>query len=213
MPINLNSLAGPTSASIFQGSQLKDKVKGKVLRRIVAVVIDNIALSLPGRVRLDLTNSVDLSRPMLAARSPIERVIADNLRTEMESISISGSISATPLGVIAAQSGAIGSYTRRDLRELRKLYQMQDTREPVTLIWGDRVWESVAMSIASKHVGLNKVDLSLRFEEIRIVSPLSVSAALDLDETFIGAGSTSELGSQPTQLVPEPAGVGGGLGG
>lgn len=181
------------------------------LGKVVAFVLTDVAIPVPNRVRLDLTQSVSIGRRASVARSPLERVVVDNLKLEPETITVQGSLSATPLGPVATRLGGFGSAVRRDLRELTKLRKLQARREPVVLVVPARVYLSVALvGIDETHDGRNKVDLSLTFEEIRIVSPIAIEGVLDLETVLAGAGSTTNAGAQPVSTVEVD--VEGGLG-
>jgi hypothetical protein len=203
--LNLGTLARPNSCSIFAADP-------QSLAKIAVFVLNNTVVPVPGRVRLDLTHSVSRSSRTTAARSPLERVVADNIRLNTQTVTVQGSISATPLGVVGAQIGAFGSIVRRDLREVAKLHKIQEKREPVYLVTPAFLFGPATFSIDEQHDGSNKVDLSLTFEQIRIVSPLAVAAATDLQAFFAGATGGEQIGSQPSELVTSPAGVAGGLG-
>lgn len=195
----------PNTASIFASDPV-------TFSKILAFLLVDVAIPVPNRVRLDLTHSVQAGPKVAVARSPVERAVADNIRILPEPVTVVGSLSATPLGPVATRLGGFGSAVRRDLIELEKLRRIQARREPVVLVTPARVYQSMAMSIGETHTGTHKVDLVLNFEPIVIVSPLSVTGVLDLNELLAGASSTSQAGAQPTSTVPEPSGVGGGLG-
>lgn len=204
--INLAKLTRPNTVAVF----LQDPT---TIGRVSAFILENSIIPDPGRVRLDLMRSVNVSRRVSATRSPVERAVADNIRLDPISFTVQGQLSATPLGFLASILGTAGSIVRRDLRELKKLQRFQGLRLPVAVVTPAAVFPSMAMSIDEVHDGSNKVELTLSFVEVRIVSPLSVAALLDLDQMFAGAGATSNLGAQSTDLVTAPADVAGGLGG
>lgn len=206
--INLAKLVRPNTVSIFARDPLADPTIGA---KITAFVLTNTVIPSPGRVRLDLTQSMSGGNRVTATRSPVERVVADNIRREPRTLTVTGSLSANPLGLLAAQLGIVGSIVRRDLRERKKLLAMID--EPVAVVTPFEIFPSMAMSVDDTHDGSNKVELTLSFEEVRIVSPLTVAGALDLDTLLVGAGSTTNLGAQPTDLVAAPVDVAGGVGG
>jgi hypothetical protein len=181
--------------------------------RIQTFLLNNTAVSVPGRVRLDLTKSVAVNRPIAVARSPVEQATADNVRIGQVVVSVTGTLAATPLGVGGALVGSFGSLVRRDLKELDKLIALQESREPVTLVTPQRTYQSMVFSIDEQHPGTNKVDLSLTFHQVRIVAPQLIEALLDLDEALVGAQNTTDLGAQPTEVVDAPVDLNGGLGG
>lgn len=205
MPSNLGQIHRPGTASIFANDPT-------ALGRVVTFILTDVAIPVPGRVRLDLLRGVNVNRPSEAARSPLERVVTGNIRRLPESVTITGQLSATPLGLLARSLGGFGQIIRRDLRELDKLRAIQDACEPVILLLPQRVYPSMAMSIVEAHDGSNKVELTLSFEEVRIVSPLQVTGTVDLDTVLAGAQSEANMGAQPTEVVTAPAGVAGGLG-
>lgn len=203
--VNLGTLRRPGTASIF----VLDPVTGAA--GVAAFILTDIAVPLPNRARLDLLKSSSATRSITVARSPVERAVSDNIQLGPELVTVTGTLSATPLGLIASQLGGFGSIIRRDLLELNKLRRFIDVCEPVLLVLPWRIFPTMAItSLTETHPGSNKVELSITFQEIRIVSPLSVAGALDLDAMLAGAGSTSNAGAQPAASVA--ADVGGGLG-
>lgn len=205
--VNLAKLVRPNTVTVF----LQDPT---TIGKINAFVLTNTVIPDPTRMRLDLMQSVSVSRRVAATRSPVERAVTDNIRLEPVSFSVQGSMSATPLGLLASILGTAGSVVRRDLREMKKLRKFQALRMPVAVVTPFEIFPSMAMSIDEVHDGSNKVDVTLSFEEIVIISPLSVAGVLDLDTLVAGAGSTADLGSTSTDAVTAPADLGaGGLGG
>lgn len=203
---SLGLITRPGTASIFASDPATQA-------KIVVFILQDVAIPVPGRVRLDLLKSMSATSPVTVARSPVERVVADNILIGGRVVRISGTLTATPLGILSAQLGAFGSIVRRDLRELAKLRRIQATREPVALVTPSEVFTSMAMSIDEVHDGSNKVELSLSFEKIRIVSPLAVLGELDYENLLAGAGSSQQVGAQSTEVVASPPGLGaGGLG-
>lgn len=205
MSIDLNSIARPNSVSIFVGG-----VAGAAIAQ--AFLLNNTAISAPGRVRLDLTKNVGITRQATPARSPVETAVVDNIRLEPRGLTVSGTLSANPLGPVNVPLGAFGSAFRRDLKELKKLQQIQDQREPVIVVTYSETFSSMSMSIDEVHTGDNKVDLSLTFEEVRIVSPITTAGALDFDALGVGAGTSQAAGPTSPSTVTAPSGVAGGLG-
>lgn len=202
--INLGTLRRPNTASIFRSDPA-------TLGSIVSVILQDVAISGPNRVRLDLMKSASVNRRSTVARSPIERFVGDNIQIEPASITVTGSLSATPLGPIASRLGGFGSIVRRDLIEMRRLYSFQDLGEPCVLVLPMRIYPSVAITnIAETGNGANKVDVAITFEEIQIINPLTVAGALDLDAILAGSATTTNAGAQGTTEVV--ADVGGGLG-
>jgi hypothetical protein len=202
--VNLGTLRRPATASIFA----IDPVIGAA--GVAVFILTDIAIPLPNRARLDLLKSSSATRSATIARSPLERSVADNIQLGPELVTVQGTLSANPLG-LGAQLGGFGSIIRRDLLELNKLRRFIDLREPMLLVIPARIYPSVAItSITETHPGSNKVELSITFEEVRIISPLTVAGALDLDAMLAGASSTSNAGAQPAASVA--ADVGGGLG-
>lgn len=203
MPVNLGQLAHPRTAAIFANDP-------SGLRDVVQFLLSDLPLPVPNRVRLDLLHSGQSGAQVTVARSPVERAVASNIRIEPEPVTLTGSISANPLGPVASRLGGFGSLIRRDLREFKKLETFQARREPVTLVTPWKTYFSMAMSISASHTGENKVDFSLRFEPLRIISPLTVTGVTNMDELLSGAQQTNNSGAQPTGLTNVD--VGGGLG-
>lgn len=203
--VNLGRFARPRTASIFA----RDPA---TLSKIVTFILTDVAIPVPFRVRLDLTQSIAIGNRVTAARSPVEPAVVDNIRLLPKSITINGSLSATPLGIAATHLGGFGSIIRRDLRELDKLLAIQAKGEPVVLVCARGVFGSMAMSVDEHHDGSNKVDLTLSFEEVRIVTPLSIPGVVDIEAIGNGALSNISAGAQPATAVSAPAGVAGGIG-
>lgn len=204
--VDLTTFARPNTASIFA----RDPA---TLGKILTFILTDLPIPVPGRVRLDMTRNIAVSRRVLAARSPVEPLVVDNIRLQPESVTVSGQLSATPLGPIASRLGALGSFIRRDLRELAKLRTIQEVGNPVVLVIGARVYPSMSMSIDEVHDGSDKVELTLTFEEVVIVTPISVAGAPDLEQIRSGAQSTSNAGAQGTTEVTAPTDLAGGVGG
>lgn len=226
--IQLADFIRPNTVSIFANDPTS------AAAGIVAVLIEDVAIPLPNRVRMSLTQSISVSRPMSAARSPVERAVVDNLRPEPVSVSVTGSLAAhhlprAPFGLTLANKqisqiasrlplnaatalGAVGSILRPDLRALGQLQRLQERRQPVILVTPIGVFPSMAMSIEESHTGLTKVDLSLRFDEIKIISPIYIAGNVALEALLTGAAETQNVGGQVPQAATAPVGVGGGLG-
>lgn len=216
MALNLASFIRPNTATIFVKTSYRkaraSQSEGQQIRTLLeAFFLQNVAISHPGRVRLDLTANHSASRRAEVSRSPLEKANAQNIRIAHESVTITGSLSATPLSMLGAQIGGFGQYIRRDLREVEKLRQIQARREPVVLVTKERVYQSMAFSISEEHPGTNKVDLTLSFEEIRIVAPSTVRGVTDIDE-LLGAESERIANRQPTSAFDASALSGGGFG-
>ena len=77
--------------------------------------------------------------------------------------------------------------------------------EPVVLVTGQLAYPPMVMSNDEVHTGENKVDLTLTFEEIRIISPITVQGILDLAEAQVGAQTQSNAGAQPVEAIDPPA--------
>lgn len=208
MSIDLARLARPNTVSIFADDPT---ARGAV----IALIIENVAIPDRLRVRLDLSQSGAISRRYAISRSPLERATTDAIRREPLAFTIAGTLSATPLGAAAAVLGSFGSFIRRDLRERDKLTALADRREPVILVtpWTNPLDSMAIAGIDESHGGGNKVDLTIAFEEIRIVDPLTVRGVTDLDTLLAGAPDSVELGPQPIEQIVSPADLaGGGLG-
>jgi hypothetical protein len=202
--VNLGTLRRPATASIFA----IDPVIGAA--GVATFILTDIAIPLPNRARLDLLKSASATRPITVASSPVERSVADNIQLGPETVTIQGTLSANPLG-LGAQLGGFGSIIRRDLLELEKLRRFIALREPMLLVIPARIYPSVAItSMTETHPGSNKVELSISFREVQIISPLTVAGALDLNAMLAGSATTSNAGAQPAAEVA--ADVGGGLG-
>jgi len=178
-----------------------------VAAKLTAFLLTQAQIDLPGRFRFDLVRQYTHSSGFDAARSPVEQAVADNLVKRPESLTVSGSLSATPVFAFGGGTGAFGSLIRRDLIQLKALQRLADVGEPLVVVTPSQVFGSMApVSIQDVHTMDHKVELTITFEEIQIVSPLSVDGALDLDALLAGAGATEGIGGQATGAVPDPGG-------
>jgi hypothetical protein len=203
---SLAQLARPNSVSIFTDDPT---TRGK----LAAFVLTNAVVPSASRVRLDLTTSGSVSRSYAFSRNPIEQTVTTRIRRGPPGVSISGTLTATPLGLGSAL-GQLHSVIRRDLKELTKLIAIADKGQPVIVVcpWG--VYDSMGIEqIDETHPGSEKVDLVITFGKILIVSELLVEATLDLETIIAGAPTDASLGSQPVSSAPAPSGLPvGGLG-
>lgn len=205
MAVSLGRFARPTTVTILAQDPAS-------FGKLLAFVLQRIPLPGKKHVSLDLAHNGAASKRFTPTRNPVERAVADNVRPEPETLTLSGSISATPLG-LAAPLGAFGSLIRRDLRLVKQLRDLFDRREPLVVVTPWRTYSSMGgTSIDETHVGSNKVDLLLTFDEVRIVDTTLITGLLDLDEALAGAAATEAMGGQATELVDAPVGVAGGLG-
>lgn len=216
MAVNLNSFVRPNTVSIFKF----DPLNPVDVARVTTLLLTNVVFPTPGRVRLDTTNRYTVTRGNRIARSPVERIVTTNIRKNPITLDVQGTLSATPLyfalplnlsavpvlgqlGSKAAIFGAFGSIVRRDLSETDKL-RIITSGEPVVIATPSETFASMGCELLSEeHDGANRVRLSLRFSEVRIVSPLS----LNLGELLPGAGGMQSAGPA-TQSVPDPGGLG-----
>ena len=176
-----------------------------VKAKIAAFLLTEAAVGFaPGRVRMDLNKSVTVTRAFDVARSPVEQVVADNLVRRPETIVISGTLSATPL--VPFGGVPFGSLARFDLMQLTALRAMQGSGEPLVVVLPARPYGSVALTnLVEDHSRAGRVDLTMTFEEIEIVSPLTIP----VDPDLLAASSFAEVsgGSQPTESVPDVGGL------
>jgi hypothetical protein len=176
-----------------------------VKAKLAAFLLTEAAIGfVPGRVRMDLNRQVTVTRAYDVARSPVEQLVADNLVRRPETITVAGTLSATPL----AQFGGVpfGALARFDLMTLTQLRAMQGGGEPLLLVLPARPYGSVALtSLVEDHSRGGRVDLAMTFEEIEIVSPITVP----VDPDLLAATAFQEVpgGSQPTEAVPDIGGL------
>lgn len=203
---SLGILRRPNSVSIYA----RDPADSS---RVERFLIENTAFGGANAVRLDTMQSASVASPITVTRSPLERAVADNIRIEPRVLSVTGTISATPLRLGGALAGTAGSLRRRDLLAVERLRNIQLRREPVDVVTPFGVFPSMAMTFTEQHGQGNKVGLTFQFTEMIIVSPYLIEAELDIDEATIGAQAGSDIGAQPTELVAAPSDLAGGLGG
>jgi hypothetical protein len=181
--------------------------------KLAAFVLENAVVPAKSRVRLDLTTSGSVSHSFALSRNPVEQTVVSKIVRNPERLVVSGTLSATPLG-LGGSVGQLHSVIRLDLRRRDQLVAIARKCLPVVVVcpWG--VYGSRGIEeIGEDHSGPLKVDLTITFGEILIVSELLVEATLDLETILAGAPTDAELGSQPVESVPAPSGLAaGGLG-
>lgn len=200
MTIGLESFFGPSSCAVFArdpGSPVG------VSATLLAFILNNTEVSVPGRVRLDTTQDYSIQRSITPARSPLFPLTTQKIRQNPVIVTVRGTLSATPLGMVGIALGSFGSAIRRDLREVAKLKQIQLSGEPVAVVLPNReVYTSMAMSVVETHGVGNKVDLDLTFEQIRIVNPLSAISVAGLDSLDVGAVAGQNAGQTSATATP-----------
>lgn len=199
--VSLAQLTQPNSVSIFADDPVSRS-------KLAAFVLTNAVVPSKSRVRLDLTTSGGVSHTYSLTRNPVESSVVTKIRRAPERLTVSGTLSATPLGLGGA-FGALHSIVRRDLKERDKLIAIADACAPVIVVcpWG--VYASMGIEdLTEDHPGAEKVDLTITFGRILIVSEILVEATIDLDTLLAGAPTDAPLGSQPVELVPDPGGLG-----
>lgn len=199
--VSLAQLTRPNSVSIFADDPVSRS-------KLAAFVLTNAVVPSKSRVRLDLTTSGGVSHTYSLTRNPVESSVVTKIRRAPERLTVSGTLSATPLGLGAAL-GQLHSVIRLDLKRRDTLVEIANKCQPVIVVcpWG--VYDSMGIeSLEEDHPGSEKVDLTITFGRILIVSEILVETTLDLDTLLAGAPTDAPLGSQPVELVPDPGGLG-----
>ena len=211
----IGSFIRPKTVSIF-AAPFTGKFGGAVKTRFTQFLIEDARIQSPDRVSFDLSKSRSRSQRYQWPRSPIESITVDNVIKDPRVVNISGTLSATPLGFLsgAVLAGAFGAIVRRDIQILEKLHALADRGEPLMVVAPEFSESSMGIvSIDDRHGEGNKIEISMVLEKVRIVSPLLVEGAIDLDSLLSGVFSEESIGSQAVTSVPEPAGLAGGVGG
>lgn len=198
MPINLANFTRPNSVSVFKF----DPLNPVDVARVTALILSNVVFPVPGRVRLDTAQRWTRTLTQRVARSPVERVVTDNIRPGPVSVVVEGTLSATPLGPLASLFGSFGSLVRRDITEVEKLREIVTAKQVVVVTPSEVHLSMACEQLGEAHGDGNRIRVSLRFTEIRIVSP----AALALDSLNVGASSNQAVGPA-TASAPAPTAV------
>lgn len=159
---------------------------------------------------LDLTKAVNVSRKYQVTRNPIERTVSTGSIKLPISLQVQGTLSANPSTTIVDRVfSAAGRYVRQDLTKLAELEKVFDTGEPMAVVTPIGTFTSMAGEILdSGHSASNKVDLTLQFSKIEIVSPRLVDGVLDLDELLAGVDQDLSGGIEGTDTVTDLGGFG-----
>jgi hypothetical protein len=177
------------------------------LGALVSFLISNTDIPLPGRVRLDVTRSIQGSKRYEATRSPVERHVAQDVIRQPLELTVSGILTATPLSVFRPPIPF--GIARLDLIELAKLKAIADRRDIVIVTTPVGVYPSMVItSLEDRHGEGEKVDLTISFSEIQIASPILVDVAMDVDSLIASHYGSFNSGGQSGSSVPDPGGLG-----
>lgn len=199
-------LVRPSSVAIF-------RKKPSEIGYVVAFILSEIGIPSSKRVKMDLSTSRTHNKTFRATRNPVESSTASAILRDPEVFSVTGRLSANPLGAFGAAAvlGTLGSLVRRDLIEVGKLRAIADEREPVVVVTPERVYTSMAITSMSEvydKASGNGSILSLTFQEIRIVSPVTLSGVVDVDTLVAAQMETLNMGTQSPTDVADPGGFG-----
>lgn len=201
----------PTSVTVFR----RDPAG---LGLVQAFLVTGTATPSDARARFDMTESEVETHTFTPVRERMEKGIAATIATIEDPVSftVTGVLTASPLGYINLAFGLFGSIVRRDISEYRRFLAMGKAREPVIVVAREGSWPSMAItSIVRSKVPSdgNSVRVAVSFEECRIVSPAGVIELVDLESLAVGAGSSSDMGTQSANTPNLPADIAaGGLG-
>lgn len=166
-----------------------------------------VVAEVPGRFRFDTVGSYSANLRHSLARNPLERMTANNIIREPRTLSVTGTVSATPLTGFGLL-GVAGSLIRRDINAVASLRTLAEIGEPLVVVTPSEVFGSMGLvSVQETHPGSNKIDVALMFEEIVIVNPASVAGAVDITAATFGAAQTENMGAQPVDAAADPGGL------
>ena len=196
-------LLRPKTVAIFKTDPTG--AAGAIAKVTAFLLTSAIVADVPGRFRFDLVHQHTATKRYTVTRNPVERIVADNRIREPIALAIRGSVSATPLSGLGPLLGSFGSLVRRDLMAVEQLELLADSGEPLIVVTPSKVYGSMSLdSFEQTHAGGNKVDVSLSFTEIEIVSPLAIVDAVDINAVVFGASSGSNMGAQPVDPFVDP---------
>lgn len=170
-----------------------------------ALAIVPPGIPIPERFIFDAISNQRHTRRVTPVRHPVETglTISDHARREPDTIALEGVVSDTPIAAPAlpggALAGALGTLLNRAHRELLKLNEHFEKREPVFLATSLRVYENALIESFTfgKSAGTgNAIEISIQLVEVRIVSPLEIPSLNDLDGLIFGGEGVADLGTQ-----------------
>lgn len=203
--VAVGGFLGPKRVAIF-AKPPADPTFGS---RLISFVLAGAVVSDPQAMSFDASQERVHSRRYVWTRSPIEAATTDQAIRMPDAVMIRGTLSPTPVGGVLAALGALSTLVRRDREEMDKLRRIADQKLPIVVVMPERSYSSMGIvAIDERHAKGEKIEVTLRLEEVRIVGPLAIEGALDLDTILAGAGSESNLGGQPTTPVADPGGLG-----
>lgn len=209
--LNLTQLVRPTTVTIFASDPVnRSKALAFLISRVSGLVPSASEFANYGgmtkQAHMHLLKSMQSSMSFTATRNPIEKYIADNIIPEPESLNISATLSANPvgynglLGPVAGLTGAVGSIIRLDLSTLSTLRELAKAREPVIVVTPVRTYVDMAItSINETHTGPNKVELQITFQTLTIMEMIPKPSVFDAAD--VGTYSIENIGAQFPKVV------------
>ena len=231
LPELLSPLQGPSTCTVYL-------LEATTLLPIEPLV-DLLPAISPARQSLDVVLSSQKSKRYSVTREPIQdgTTATTNVARELDTLTVSGIISAAPMLAIAGALGTLltlatrggaskalalaatvpGGFAppRRDLMQLQMLELLADRRQIVMVVTPDLTLPHAFIESISRQNGPDVGDgtmVQLGFVEARIVSPAFAAAINDASEILGGKTSTVDAGGQPASAAQAPAGLGSGQG-
>lgn len=199
---NLGSLMRPASVSVWT----KDP---QSIGKFVAFLISRVNIPSPSRFLFDITESENHGRSYRVTRNPVEGIASDNVIRNPDTLTVTGFLSANLLGSpIEVALGGLGSFMRRDRKELENLRRIADLRNPVVVWTPERTYPSMIIESISEHYDKstgNGAGVTVQFVEVRVLTP-GLVVSLDPADAAIGAATSAGMGSQAPTSTPDPGG-------
>jgi hypothetical protein len=179
------------------------KVDPLTLNVVNVFFLLRVAIPLPNRVRLDVTPNQSHTSELMPTRNPVQfgADVTDHAKMEPERVTLTGTLTDTPLGLLAAAAAAVFPFQSRALNEYKKLKEIQESRELVFLATKLKYYTNMMI----RRIVVNRtrdsgkaIDVTIDFEEVRIVSLAFGALVPDLEKIIndIGSNTIVEGGTQ-----------------
>jgi hypothetical protein len=200
------ALIGPGQiVSLRSATILQQDPAGANVARIFFLL--NAAIDVPQRVRYDVVSERTYTTRVQPTRNPVQfgADITDHARAVPPVIRLTGTISDTPLGAVAAVVAAVRPWRKRSIAEFRKLEEMRDKRELVTVATSLKFLSDMLITeVTERHTPQSgrALEISMILEKQRIVGPAIDLPVPDLDQILNDSGSTDavEGGTQAAEV-------------
>lgn len=183
---------------------------------IIPVVLDLLPTQAitPYSAGLDVAESVSKTTNYTITANPLLNfaTTTSNAHKELETASVSGIISATPIGGFLPPPPTFGIF-RRDMLVAAVIENMAAQRRPILVVTPDWVMPRAFIESISRTADASDgevVRLSITFREARVISPALAAGNIAAAAMLAGAIATATAGAVAGKAMETPAALAGG---